>query len=117
MKNQAFARQGENNHRRKIQVVLSKLTGDRLSEEQRLALEQIATHQCQYRILVADSKQVLVDAIKTGEGQKIEAVTLLGDASNPPWAVLLQAPIGKKAVNTLYIYIPKEKEEDLWNDS
>ena len=117
LKNQAFARQTESDHRRKLRVVLHKLTGGKLSREQHLAIEQSVQHGCQYRFQVSDSPQLMTKTISNGAVQQIEVVNLFGSAKEPPWAALLQGTIGRKAINTVCIYIPTEKEEDVLDDS
>lgn len=113
MKNQAFVRQNELDQRRKLRVVLRKLTADYLTEEQHLAIEQAAGHRYQSRLRLYSSPYLLQCAINQDLAHYGNVATklLFGSAEDPPMAVLVRSIRPERIESKIYIYLPDKKEE------
>lgn len=114
LKNQAFARQNELKHRRKLRVVLRQLTQNRLTAEQRCVIEQAAGHQRQCHLKLCSTPQVIRRTIdmNSTHSRTTAAKTLFGSLDNPPMALLVHQIGANGTDNTICIYLPDEKEEE-----
>lgn len=113
LKNQVFQAQTEAENRRKLEIVLRSLTDDQLTAHQRrLIAYAIGCHR-QYRFQLCQKPDFLPDVVNAGDDQTVIR-QIFGNAKGgqtQPAAVLVQHPAQSKETNTVYIYLPKEKEE------
>ena len=116
MKNRVFRALSEADNRRKLDVALRQLTGDRLTLEQRRQIghELVAGRQYTFRICQDPGAFCReVNPKNARDGQTIIR-TLFGDLghlSEMPVAVLKQQYFSKGRSDTVYIYLPTKKEE------
>lgn len=109
MRNQVFQAQTEPEKRRKLEIVLRQLAGDRLTGQQRYLIAQAIGCQQQYSIQLCREPNIPADAVGQGGGQTIRHL-IFSDVRGPA-AVLVQCPTRGEQSNTVYIYLPSEKEE------
>lgn len=112
MKNSTFIQQSERERQRKLHVVLRKLIGTRVSEEQRSKIEQAVRHKRQFRLQLCGSRQS-AHHLLSGEGKsegRFKVQTLIGSIADPPMVVLCQERSKSKPrpCNTVFIYIPND---------
>lgn len=116
LQNQAFQAQTEAENRKKLEIVLRQLTGDQLTPEQRWQIAQAVGCRRQYRFQLCQGPDTLLD---TAEGSQMAAHLIFGDTrgeSPGPAAVLVRCSTPGAESNTVYIYLPEEKEEQ-WDDA
>ncbi|MPM49561.1 hypothetical protein SDC9_96291 [bioreactor metagenome] len=116
MKNRVFLAQPESVNRRKLDVTLRQLTGDRLTAEQRDRIGRGLDARRQYAFQVCRCPGAFcreVNPKNARDGQTIIR-TLFGDLehlSKRPAAVLVRRLAPGERSNTVYIYLPTKKEE------
>ena len=116
LRNRAFQAQTEAENRKKLEIVLRQLTGDQLTPEQRWQIAQAIGCRQQYRFRLCQGSDIPLD---TPDGRQMAAHLIFGDAkgeSPGPVAVLVQCSTPGAGTNTVYIYLPEEKEEQ-WDDA
>ena len=109
MRNQVFQAQTEPEKRRKLEIVLRQLAGDRLTGQQRHLIAQAIGCQRQYSIQLCQEPGLPADAEGRGVGQTVRHL-IFSDVCGPA-AVLAQCYVRGVQSNTVYIYLPAEKEE------
>ena len=115
MRNQEFQAQTKAQSRKKLEIVLRQLTGDQLTPEQRWPIAQAVGCRRQYRFRLCQGPDIPLD---TADGRQVVAHLIFGDAkgeSPGPAAVLVRCSTPGAESNTVYIYLPEEKEEQ-WDD-
>ena len=112
LKNRVFMQQSEQKRRRKLRIVLRKLTGSQLSWQQRHALEQAVHHKRQFRVRIFGSSQSMRFMLHQSHAQDTRVKTLFGSMAEPPMAVLIQGDCGRHPESTVCIYIPNIKKEE-----
>lgn len=116
MKNWVFRARSEADNRRKLDVTLRKLTGDRLTVEQRGQIGRGLSAGRQYAFHICQDPGAFcreADPKNARDGQTIIR-TLLGDLeylSEMPAAILVRRLAPEDRSNTVYIYLPTTKEE------
>ncbi len=116
MNNQAFRKQTDQKNRRKLEVVLRRMTGDALTEEQRRRLWRALEQRRQYCLRLCASKRAFLQAAApaTGRGRPGTVRILLGDLNDHddvPLAALVRRRNAKTREHTLYLYLPDLKGE------
>lgn len=109
MQNQVFQAKTEPEKRRKLEIVLRQLAGDQLTGHQRHLIAQAVGCQRQYSIQLCREPVPPADAEGLGGGQKIRR--LIFSNAHGTAAVLAQCRTRGEQSNTVYIYLPPEKEE------
>lgn len=115
LRNQAFQAQTEAENRKKLEIVLRQLTGDQLTPEQRWQIAQAVGCRRQYRFRLCQGPDI---PLNTADGHQMAAHLIFGDAkgeSPGPAAVLVRCSTPGAESNTVYIYLPEEKEEQ-WDE-
>ena len=115
LRNRAFQAQTKAENRKKLEIVLRQLTGDQLTPEQRWQIAQAVGCRQQYRFRLCQGPDIPLD---TADGRQVAAHLIFGDAkgeSPGPAAVLVRCSTPGAESNTVYIYLPEEKEEQ-WDD-
>ena len=113
LKNQVFQAQTEAENRRKLEIVLRSLTNDQLTAHQRRLIAYAVGCRRQYRFQLCQRPDSLPDAVNLSDDQTVIR-QLFGNVKgekNQPAAVLVRRTAQGQETNTVYIYLPKEKEE------
>lgn len=95
---------------------MRQLTGEHLTPEQRWQIAQAVGCRRQYRLQLCQGADFPID---TADGRQMAAHLIFGDVTgeNPgPAAVLVRCTTPGAESNTVYIYLPEEKEEQ-WDDA
>ena len=116
MRNQAFQVSAEAEKRRKLEIVLRRLTGDQLTAQQRLLIGRAIGHHEQCSFCLCQEPGVL-SGITDKEDGKTTVRLIFGDAMgeiSTPTAILVRTPSQGGMSNTIYIYLPilKERKRD-----
>lgn len=109
MKNDLFKAKTAFEKRKKLDVVLRQMTGDRLTESERRVIGKAVGHCRQYRLTLCRSPDILYHCIAPDDGV-FHTRTIFGDLNKhpeSPSAVLVQW----SDMYSVYIYLPAEKEE------
>lgn len=117
MKNQVFLAQSEADIRRKLDVVLRQIAGNRLTEKQRHQIAA-AVGRRQYRFQFTQVPGLPSEVRDAADDQTVIR-PIFGDLkglARGPTAVLVRGCILGKDANTVYLYLPREKEEP-WDES
>ena len=109
MRNQVFQAQTEMEKQRKLEIVLRQLAGDQLTVQQRWLIAQAIGCRRQYSFRLCREPDLPADAVGQGGGQTVRHL-IFSDVCGPA-AVLVQCPARGEQSNTVYIYLPSEKEE------
>lgn len=116
MNNQGFQSLDQRTRRKKLDVVLRRLTNDRLSRKQRTAICRAIGTTWQYRLMIHTDLGAFcneVDPKKERDGQTM-IHTLFGDieqlTSSPVATVVCRWAPGARS-NHVHIYLPREREE------
>ncbi len=109
MQNQVFQAQTEPEKRRKLEIVLRQLAGDQLTDQQRHLIAQAIGCQRQYSIQLCREPVPPADAEGLSGGQMVRH-PIFSNAHGSA-AVLVQCRARGEQSNTVYIYLPTEKEE------
>lgn len=111
MKNQVFQAQTESENQRKLEVVLRQLTDDRLTSEQRRLIGEAVGFRRQYSFRLCRSPNLPPIPLQQ-RGSSVHPIfgNLKGRAKEPAAALVRCSAQGKEQ-NTVYIYLPVEKEE------
>ncbi len=116
MKNQAFQTQTEAECRKKLDAALRQLTGDRLTEEQRRLVWQAVGWHRQYTLQILENPGTFCREVNPKNGLDGLTVyhTIFGDLEElgQEAAVLVCRQTSPGRPRTVYIYLPKKKEED-----
>ena len=112
LRNQAFQVRTETKKRRKLEIVLRRLTGDHLTAQQRLLISRAIGHREQCRFHLCQEPGVLSGITDKEDGQTTVRL-IFGDAIgeiSAPTAILVRTPSQGGMSNTIYIYLPISKE-------
>ena len=112
LRNQAFQVSAEAEKRRKLEIVLRRLTGDQLTAQQRLLIGRAIGHHEQCSFCLCQEPGVL-SGITDKEDGKTTVRLIFGDAMgeiSTPTAILVRTPSQGGMSNTIYIYLPISKE-------
>ena len=109
LRNQAFQARTETGKRRKLEVVLRQLTGDHLTDQQRQLISQTVgcCQQYSFQLCYEPGAPALT---ANGDGQAA-VYRIFGDTAKGPTAVLVRTPGQGEMSNTIYIYLPTQREE------
>lgn len=113
LKNRVFMQQSEQKRRRKLRIVLRKLTGTQLSRQQRLMIERAVQRKRQYRLRIFSSPQSMRKMLQKNWAYGVRGKTLFGSITEPPMAVLFQYDSERYPASTVCIYIPNMKKEEV----
>ena len=113
MKNRAFQVQSEVENQRKLEVVLRQLSGDRLTGEQRRLIGEAIGFCRQYSFRLCRPPSLpTISSQQTGGYTAVR--TIFGNLegrTDEPAAALVRCSAQGEEQNTVYIYLPVEKEE------
>lgn len=116
MKNQEFQTQTEDECRRKLEAALRQLTDDRLTEEQRRLVGRAIGWRRQYSIQVMEEPGAFCLQVNPKNGMDGQMVfhTIYGDLEDlgQAAAVLVCRTTPQGRLCTVYIYLPRKKEEE-----
>ena len=112
MRNQAFQVRASTQKRKKLEVVLKRLAGDRLTSQHRQLICQAVSCREQYSFRLCQEPGGLLDIIT----HRSEAIVYrifgdIEDNGSAPSAILIRAPNQGGMSNTIYIYLPILREE------
>lgn len=113
LRNQVFQSQTKAENQRKLEVVLRSLTDDQLTTHQRRLIAYAIGCRRQYRFQLCHRPDCLPCAADAGDDHTVIR-QIFGTAEGgetKPAAVLVRRPVQGQETNTVYIYLPKEKEE------
>lgn len=111
LKSRTFRAMAEPKRRRKLDVILQKMTGDNLTPYQRTLISKAIGHQRQCNIRVCHSPEVTEMAIGSDMCAVRPIFGNLEGQSCGPAAFLAYCFHPRKRLSTVYIYLPREKEE------
>lgn len=116
MNNQVFRKQSTRKNKKKLDVLLRRLTDDALTDEQRRRLRYALSHHRQYHLRLCTSKSSFGQASDPDSVQnRSGTVRILLDGTEcpngAPLAALVRRRTAGKRENTLYLYLPKLKGE------
>lgn len=112
MKNQVFLAQSDADMRRKLDVVLRQIAGNRLTAKQRHQIAA-AVGRRQYRFKFTQVPGLPLEVKNAADDQTVIR-PIFGDlkgVARGPTAVLVHGRVLGEEENTVYLYLPREKEE------
>lgn len=113
LRNQAFQAQTEAENRKKLEVVLRQLTGNQLTPQQRQLIVQALGGQQQYRFRLCQRSDIPLNTTDQ-DGSQMAFHLIFGNSKGErpgPAAVRVWCSTPGAESNTVYIYLPEEKEE------
>ncbi len=113
LKNQVFQAQSETDVRKKLDVVLQQIAGDRLTEKQRSQIAAAVGCRRQYRFQLCQTPGLPREAKEAADGQAVIR-PIFGDLrglARGPTAVLVRGCVLGEEENIVYLYLPRKKEE------
>jgi len=113
LKNKIFQVQTKLENQRKLEIVLRQLTGDQLTSEQRHLIGEAISFYRQYhfRLCRSSSLPTITSQQQCGRAAIRPIFGDLEGRTNEPAAALVRCSVQGEEQNTVYIYLPVEKEE------
>lgn len=110
LKNRLFKTQSDSEASKKLDMVLRQLSGNLLTDDQRVRIEQLLESERQYLIRLCRSRQVFDGMLQIEPNTSPVYPLVDKDSQNEiPLAAIIRNPCGEVESSMLCIYIPSEE--------